>query len=339
VLEIANRTPFPAAIAPSMDKTGLDWANVAVKGTFAIAASVPLPISEAQVPIWEGDQHRADPVLTSIRYASDLGPAKTGTDVALVGHAYAKGGRGSMVDVGLQAGPVRKVLRVYGDRQWLKAALAWVASQPLPFDRIPLIWERAYGGRDESHPDKAKHSFEARNPVGTGYVESGAKEKLEGLALPNLEDINHLITTWKSHPPPVCFGFIGPNWAGRSELTGTYDEAWQKNRLPQLPEDFDERFHNAAIPELVARPHLVGGERVTVAGATPEGHLSFELPKLRLGVTAWIRGKESTRQPVLDTVVIEPDEKRVSLTWRACFPCPRQFAHVEAVLVRFEQRP
>jgi hypothetical protein len=321
-----------------MDKTGMDWANVSVKGTFAVGSGAPLPVAEVQVPIWEGDQHWADPALTSIRYASDLGPAKTGTDVALVGHAYPKGGRGSMVDVGLQAGSLRKMLRVYGDRQWFNAGIAWVASKPVEFERMPLIWERAFGGKDESHPDKAKHTFDPRNPVGTGFVQSGAKERLDGLALPNLEDINQLITGWKSRPPPVCFGFVGPSWKGRAELGGTYSEAWQKKRLPLLPEDFDERFHNAAVSDLIARPHLIGGERVTVAGATPEGHLSFELPKVRLAVTAWIRGKESTRISTLDMVVIEPDEQRVSLTWRACFPCPRQFSQIDAVVVRLEKK-
>jgi hypothetical protein len=38
-------------------------------------------------------------------------------------------------------------------------------------------------------------------------------------------------------------------------------------------------------------------------------------------------------------VVIEPDEKRVSLTWRASFPCPRQFMQIEAVLVDFAKGP
>jgi len=338
MLEIANHTPFAAAIAPSMDKNGVDWANVSVKGTFDLGGATPPPISEEQVPIWEGDQHWADPALTGIRYASDLGPAKTGTDVALLGHAYPKGVRGIAVDVGLQVGTLRKAVRVFGDRRWVNAALSWVPSKPIEFERMPLVWERAFGGRDESHPDKAKHAFEARNPVGTGFVESGAKERLDGLALPNLEDINQLITGWKSRPPPACFGFIGPSWLPRSKLTGTYDEAWQKNRLPHLPKDFDERFHNAAIPELIARPHLVGGERVSVVGATPQGHLAFELPRVRLRVTAFIRGKESTLSPVLDMVVIEPDERRVSLTWRAAFSCPRQFLQIQAVVVRFEKK-
>jgi len=337
VLEIANRTPFLAGIAASLDRDGVDWANVSVKGTFAIEPGASLPVAARQVPLWEGDQHWADPAASGIRYGSDLGPAKTGTDVALLGHAHARGGLARQADVGLQVGPLRKVVRVFGDRKWTRAALGWVASPPVEFEKVPLVWERAYGGLDESDPKKA--AVEARNPVGTGFAAHSTKERLEGLALPNLEDLRQLITAWNTRPPPACFGFIGPHWEPRRRLGGTYDETWQKERLPLLPRDFDEAFHSAATPELVARPHLLGGERVTVVGASPGGDLSFALPRVALSVTAWVRGQSSVHRPVLDTVVIEPDEKRISLTWRASFPCPRQFLRIEAVEVAMEKRP
>jgi hypothetical protein len=337
VLEIANRTPFPAAISPSMDKEGVDWATVSVKGTFAIERAAQLPVSPKQLPIWEGDQHWGDPAVTSIRYASDLGPARTGTDVALLGHAWPKGGRARQSDVGLQVGPLRKVLRVYGERKWIRSVMAWVASPPVEFEKMPLVWERAYGGKDESDPKKP--ALESRNPLGTGFAAHSSKERLEGLALPNLEDVRHPITAWNTRPPPACFGFVGPHWEPRRRLAGTYDQAWQKERFPLLPRDFDEAFHNAAAPELVARPHLVGGEQVVVVGASKDGDFSFAIPKVGLAVRAWMRGSESVLRPVLDTVVIEPDEKRVSLTWRASFPCPRQFMQIEAVLVDFAKGP
>lgn len=337
MLEIVNRTPFPAGIAPSADREGVDHAHVSVKGTFTIAPGGQLGVAAEQVPLWEGDQHGGDPAVTGIRYASDLGPAKTGTDVALLGHAYPKGGRGRQVDVGIQVGPVRKVLRVFGDRKWTRAALGWVASPPVEFEKIPLVWERAYGGLDESNPDKP--AVDLRNPVGTGFSAHGNRERLEGLALPNLEDVRQLITAWNTRPPPACPGFVGPGWEPRRRLAGTYDEAWMKERFPLLPPDFDEAHHSAATPELVARPHLQGGERVAVVGASPDGDLSFDLPRMALSVTAWVRGLRSVHRPRLELVVVEPDRKRVSLTWRASFPCPRRFMQIEAVLVEREARP
>ena len=131
MLEIDNRTPFLVGISPSMDKEGVDWANVEVKGTFDIVSGVAaLPVSSEQVPLWAGDQHWGDPATSSIRYASDLGPAKMGTDVALIGHAYAKRGRARVSDVALQVGPLRKGVRVFGERRWVHAMLAWVPSDP-----------------------------------------------------------------------------------------------------------------------------------------------------------------------------------------------------------------
>jgi hypothetical protein len=339
MLELDNRTPFVAGISPTMDKHGVDWANVAVKGTFDIFPENQLPCSAAQVPLWNGDHHWGEPATSSIRYASDLGPAKLGTDIALVGHAYARDGRARSVDVDLQVGTRRKVVRVFGDRRWVKLVMGWgISDPPVAFDRIPLVWERAFGGRDESDPDQTKHDFERRNPVGTGFAPSGAKARLDGLALPNLEDPRSPIVAWKDAPPPACFGFVAPHWMPRSRLGGTYGEAWEKELRPHLPADFDERFHNLATPELVATPHLVGGERVALTGASPGGELSFVLPKVNLVVAVWMRGRMSRLNPVLDTVVIEPDDQRVSLTWRASIACTRKFLQIEAVVVAFEER-
>jgi hypothetical protein len=331
---MANRTQYVAGIAPSMDKTGLDWGHVVVKGTFTLSGKAPPVPAQEQLPLWAGDQPLGDdPATSSIRYASDLGPAKTGTDIALLGHAYAPGGRSKSCDVGLQVASAQKVLRVFGERRWYRSVVSWVATAPIDFDRMPLVWERAYGGKDDSHPDPSKHAVEQRNPVGTGFAASDSKARLEGLALPNLEDPRHPITAWNQRPTPVCLGFLGPHWLPRRSFAGTYDAAWQKQRLPLLPLDFDERFHNVATPELAVRPHLVGGEQVAAVGVSPDGPLSFALPREALSVSVWLRGKPSRHRPVLDTVVIEPDERRVSLTWRASFPCPRQFLQVEAVVV------
>ena len=44
---------------------------------------------------------------------------------------------------------------------------------------------------------------------GTGYVAGRGSELLEGMALPNLEDPNDLISGWKDRPAPAGFGFVG----------------------------------------------------------------------------------------------------------------------------------
>jgi len=235
--------------------------------------------------------------------------------------------------VSLQVAQLRKVVRVFGERVWTRA-LAWVMSRPLPFEEMPLTYERAFGGWDRSHPDPQHHAADERNPVGTGFASESRAERLEGLRLPNLEDPNHAIDQWKARPPIAGFGFVGRGWLPRRLLAGTYDSAWSETRSPLLPKDFDERFYNGAPSDLVATPHLRGGERVQVQGASRRGTLAFDLPAPDLEVVLSIRREISTAKPVLDTVIIEPDDERVVMSFRATFACPRLLPHIEVAQVK-----
>lgn len=61
-----------------------------------------------------------------------------------------------------------------------------------------------------------------------------------------------------------------------------------------------------------------GGEEVELRSLTPSGLLRFRLPERRMPVTFIPhRGKDVTRQAMLDTIVIEPDAQRLTLTWRS----------------------
>jgi hypothetical protein len=88
-----------------------------------------------------------------------------------------------------------------------------------------------------------------------------------------------------------------------------------------LPADFDRRHFNAAPADLVAAGYLRGDEPVVVTGATPRGTLSFMLPaQSPPGVRVVLRGASEQRLTVaanLDTVIVEPDQLRVLLLWRA----------------------
>jgi hypothetical protein len=286
------------------------------------------------MPIVWADEFHGEPGVSSIRFESDTSPPKPGGDVVLVGHAYPEGGRSTATDVTIQTGTLRKTVRVLGDRRWERSLGRWKASPPEPFDRMPLVYERAFGGRDETDPDPRRHGYERRNPVGTGFAASRSRDRLEGLALPNMEDPDALIKGWKDRPEPTGFGFVGRDWMPRSLLAGTYDDEWQRKRCPLLPADFDPRFFNSAPPGLVAQKPFVGGEEVRVTGAHRLGELRFRLPERRFAVTAWIKGAARRATPALDTVVIEPDEERLILVWRAAVPCSREFLHIRNVFIK-----
>ncbi|MCC6526499.1 MAG: DUF2169 domain-containing protein, partial [Polyangiaceae bacterium] len=277
MLELKNRTPFRAAIVPFRDQHGVDAAAVVVKGTFAwnrgargARGETELAIADEQLPIARADSFHGEPGLSSVRQEADTCPGKAGTDVVLVGHAY--GGRGvTEVEVELAVGSIRKSVRVTGERVYYRAGGALRISDPTAFEKLPLVFERAYGGEDRSSPDSAHHEWEQRNPVGVGFVARQSKKDLEGERLPNLEYPGLFIRGPEDRPPPAGFGFVARHWLPRRQYAGTYDERWERERRPALPEDFDPRFfHGAPVDQTTPRP-LRGGERLHATGVRPGG--------------------------------------------------------------------
>ena len=335
MFELVNRSPFIPALVPGMDKDDVAHLTVVVKGTFAISADGTTALADEPVALQLGDEHNGDDPASSVRFESDFCPAKPGTDVILSGHAYPVSRRERSVNVGLEVGPIRKVVRVVGDRVWTRAAGSWViSSPPVAFDKMPLVYERAFGGADRGHPDPARHAADERNPVGTGFAVAARSDRLEGLRLPNLEDPRAPIGSWDARQVVAGFGFIGRSWEPRRRLGGTYDAAWVQNRSPLLPADFDPRFFNGAPADQIASPHLRGGERVRVSNASPDGALDFKLPAVDLSAEVDVAKGRETLRPVLDTVVIEPDLRRLILCWRATARLGPRIREVKRVVVR-----
>lgn len=335
MFEIINKTPFQVALVPGIDHQGHEKAVVVIKGTFELRPNADLlPLSEEQVPIKLSDEFYGGPGVSSIRYESDTCLPKKGGDVVLMGHGYPKRSNDLQADVAVSVGSLKKTVRVVGDRIWEKTLVGWRASDPVPFERIPLMYERSFGGRDVTSENPAEHAYEPRNPVGRGFTATDPRKRPDGLALPNLEDPGEPVKSWKERPAPAGFGFIGRDWMPRSVLAGTYDEKWQSDRCPLLPADFDPRYFNAASAGLVAPAPFNGGEAVRVAGAHRSGDLAFRLPKRRLAVTAWIKDQPRQATPAMDTVLIEPDEGRLVLVWRAAIPCTREFLYIRSVFIK-----
>lgn len=327
MLQFVNDTPFQGTILLLPDRDGIDSLFTVVKGTFTVADR-PLP-AEEQLPVVLADEYYGEPGASSIKVPSDVSLVKPATDVLLVGQAYAPGGRpAAVMDVSLTVGPLQKIVRVFGDRFWQSDGVGQYATEPQPFQTMPLVWERAFGGVDRAGSELRA---EVRNPVGAGYRAHDGEKELDGLPFPNLEDPNEPITSWKQSPAPACFAPICAHWQPRQSYAGTYDEGWQRQRAPYLPKDFDPRFFQLAPPGLVAPGYLQGGEWVEVRGATASGILSFQLPAVNLSVTYVLDGNPNVQPANLDTVIIEPDENRVILVWRAVLQCDKKALRVSEV--------
>ncbi len=334
MLEVRNHTPLSTALIPGLDKNGYDYAVVIMKGNFKITPNQNrLVLSDEPAIIFQGDAHYGDPVETSVRYESDTSMLKRGTDIVVNGHAYAPGQHAVLAqDVSLQVGNLNKTCRVFGDRHWEKSVTAWGYSHPAKFDRLPLLYENAYGGIAPNSAENKTPEASTSNPLGKGYI--GLKGKpTEGLPLPNIEDRRYLIQKWDDRPPLAGFGFISRGWQPRIALAGTYDAHWQKQRHPLLPLDFDDRYFNGAHPDLITPVPLSGGEPVILTNMSESGVMAFDLPVWHDPVTVFLKDSKVLFQPVMDTVVIEPDAHNVQITWRVTVPCPKQFLYIDTVII------
>ena len=331
MLQFKNASPFAGKILLLPDPDGIDSIYAIIKGTFSIGeAGAAIAIADEQVPIVLEPQYLGEPDRSSIQVPSDLSLMKPGTDVLLLGHAHAPGGRPvTQMDVSVSVGPVSKTVRVFGDRVWRTGATPAI-SRPAAFDTMPLIWERAFGGISPIEADGDAWA-EPRNPVGVGFHEGREGGPVDESWLPNLEDPAELITSWKQQPSPACFSPLAPHWEPRRVYAGTYDEQWQQERAPYLPDDFDPLFFQMAPVDLISMDYLTGGELVEIDGASRDGLLRFRLPMIDLAVTYLIDATTETRTPVLDTILIEPDAERMQLVWRTVLPCDKRALQVKQV--------
>jgi hypothetical protein len=312
-----NRTPFAAERTWVRDRDGAEIWVVALKCTFDIFADGTTAISAVQPPVLRVAEYHGEPGKSSIKLESDLIPTKTTTDIVLIGHAYAPHATPvTRMDVGLRVGPVQKVLRVHGDRTWTTLG----PSSPHPFVKMPLVYERAYGGVDQysGHPER---DWDWRNPVGVAFAVS--RGHLKGRPLPNIEYPDDPFISWSDRPRPAGFGPIASHWQPRASFAGTYDDRWMQERQPLLPDDFDDRYFQIAPPDQQAPEFLRGGEPVILRGLTPTGDVRFQLPRVFPGFeTHFLDGSREIHQHrKLHSIILEPDYPRVSVVWHTTLPC------------------
>jgi len=315
--EVDNKTPFAFEPLFLADEEGRPLFVPVIKATYSIQHD-KLTLAEKQTPVNLAGEYWGDPDKSSYKYEPECAFIKPATDIVLIGHAYAPASGITEINVILRVGQIEKTVKVAGDRYWIKAFGIISMTSPSEFERIPLIYERAFGGWDRTNADPEKHAFEPRNPAGTGFRSKNGNFE-QGIRLPNMEDPRYPVKSYGETYPPAGFGFTSPNWQPRAACAGTYDKAWMAQRMPLLPKDFDRRFFNAASPGLIAPGFLKGNETVIIANASKSGKIIFNLP----GIPApqcrvQLRGRtDSSPQMQLDTVIINMDENLLFLLWRA----------------------
>ena len=330
MLQLENDTPFCANMTLLADERGVDHVVLTVKATFVVGQGVT--VAERQDDLVEADVYWGETGRSSLKYASEIHLPKPATDIVAVGEACAPDETPvTHLVVAVAVADRLKTIRVFGDRYWESGLVGLSASAPRPFVRMPLVYERAFGGTVESDNGSGRSFVESRNPVGAGLNAGRKKAEIKGRPLPNLEHPRQRIRHPGDTSAPACFGFVAPSWMPRRKYAGTYDEGWVKRRAPFLPDDFDARFFNAAHPDLTCRGFLKGGEPVNVLNMCPGGALRFQLPVCDMDARVTIAGRTSAMPLTIETLLLEPGRSRFALLWRGKAPCDKRSLQVEEV--------
>lgn len=329
-----NRTPFAVESGWIRDGDGAEVWIVAVKATYDILHDGSTRVATRQVPVYSGPVLHEG--LHSLRYDSDLGPPKPATDILLNGHAHAQGVL--PVDellVGFRVGPMKRLAKVSGDRYWQRSMRLSSPSKPIPFLRMPLVYERAFGG------DALDAKSSSGNPLGLGIQPDSDGR----VWLPNVEVLDKPIRSPDDSPAPLIFGPIPCHWPPRRQYAGTYDEAWFEHRRPLPPQDLDPRYWQLAPAEQQVAGHLRGGEEVVLVNLTPPGYaadgiLGFKLPKLSLAFqTYFTDGSSVASRSVIHSLILEPDYPRISIVHHMALPCHAQVNRLDKTRIMQRQRP
>ena len=334
-MELLNATKMQAGYTLGIQADGRELLVVAVKGTFKIPHDQGEPrLGDAQVPLVEADIFTGEPGFSAPIYESDYAPHKPRCDVLLNGSAYAPGGRSTTrVRVSLQVGSFLKTFDVVGNRVWRKRLLSIGVSKPQPFTVMPISYNNAFGGIDNTHKKEKKHCAYLTNHVGVGFHSNLKAEFVNNKPLPNTEEAGRPVRKPRGKYRPMAFGPLGRNWQPRPSFAGTFDQKWVDNVFPFLPSDFREEYHQAAPPDQqISYPR--GGEEVVLKNLTRSGETRFRLPTFRVPVEFTNSAYERTKVPaVVDTVLIEPDLNRVVLVWRVSLPLQKNVHEIRQVVV------
>ncbi|MCQ4167485.1 DUF2169 family type VI secretion system accessory protein [Tahibacter harae] len=338
---IDNRSGMPVAWFRKAGPSGALFDVLAIRGTYVFSAESEavscVSHDSAILPGDEYDGEGASPLRTTVRREGDLVIYKPATDIHVVGTArQAKAARKWFA--GVAVGDLRKVLQLHGPREFRLGIWDWRLGEAEPTNVVELNYRAAFGGcfAAAASDGGARFIYKPDNPAGCGWIpDASALARLDKHARRSIENQLNALVRFPApqidavdspikHPRQrsAVQGF-GPlaRWTWpRSRHLGTRDAAWRATRHPAYPGDFSPRYFQSAHPDLIYSGYLSGDEPVVLMGMLPMGGVRFRLPGRTLRILA--RRNDNTREiavPALDTLCIDLDQQRVSLTWRAVF--------------------
>ena len=350
-MELVNQTPIVAeATISKIDGSDLRIGLLTAKATFRwnergtveLEKQEPVPLLKEDLPT----PHGAYPSDLVLRRSTKL-------EVCILGCAYAANGRAvEAMNVSARVGREKRNMFVFGDRIWEGRGKSAVPSKPMPFTRMPLTWDRAYGGSAQIYMDKTNALPAAHywNPHGKGFNSDPAVDgygkglgALPGFpiaipkerALPNLENPATPIRAWADEPEPWCWSTIPLEVPYRhfqlvQRATARKPETKEKDFFEHDPLvalapgreiEWDEawfRAHNTWIIDVANGPI-----EIEISGMSSDHKpIRISVPDLELAADYVIGTKTGSLPLVRQNLVIDTENRCMTLTARASFRAP-----------------
>lgn len=320
-MDIINPTPYPHFYYIARDKTGRRFGVCIMRGYYSFSDDGKVTLCNEQPGPILSPVHYGDPCLSSVRFETDLAPAKPS------GEAYIADATAVAPDekpskkwgVSVTIGTASHSLTVTGPRRWVKRHRGdWQITNPDSCQSVDIRYELAYGGIWKG--GTAEEEVFQENPVGVGFVGScGSISECE-VAAPQIESSANPVEQIGRRYYPEGFGAINRAWLPRRELAGTFDDKWKKDKWPLMPNDFSNSYYSCSpLPLQLPRERFFrGDEECRLNGFHARQPFIFKLPDASdycMFFNSSI-SKAIAYRYNLDTVLIQINERKISLVWR-----------------------
>lgn len=301
-----------AVAARAYRRRGQPFVAAIVKATCALIPEKSMALLDPEPCVREERRVSKSPVA-SLAHASDLALGVPRPEVVVVGDACAPRGEAvARLEVGLEV--------VRGDRTLLQKTLEAIGERrgrrdapppdPQPFTRMPIVYERAYGGL--SH---------RANPVGVGI-----EEHSDGtVSWPSFIVLPGGISALSIADPSLIAAGLGPIssiWPLRKQSRGSASQRDADHaEVFDWPADCDDSYFQAAqIDQQVT--DLLPGDWIVVTGMHPHyARFRSALPELvghALAETA--SGKQLPITLRIETVHVDVNAQRAEIVFRGSAP-------------------
>ncbi len=335
MLELANQSNWAAGLYPGWGKDKNYQYTLVVKQRFTFELTGELVATNEAAAIQQNDVYSGDPLTSSLKAANEIAPFKKGGEIIIFGTAYPhkSQAKASPVKVEIKGEALhwKKELVVSGTRIWTKGFLGLKASEAHLLKPTPLTYEFTYGG---SHPENEEIVVES-NPAGMGYVGKGKNS--ENVKLPQIEEINSLVSSLKDSPVVAGFAPIAPFWSPRDQLNQDINEQAARKGDCHYGKNIPDTLHNCAPVDQQFEQAFTGKELISLSGffesvRSINLRLALETPDVILLDSE----QENYLSPVLDTIVIDADAQTIECLWRCAIAHDRTETEIGWVYVRDE---